>query len=70
MAGVHAVNAVQLDVFRRYFEDVLHRLLGGQHFLHQLLEGGIVTGLIHGMRSTVLYTRQRSVIFLPGYGAP
>ncbi len=39
MAGVHAVNAVQLNIFRRDFEDVLHRLFGGDHFLHQLLEG-------------------------------
>lgn len=39
VAGVHAVDAVQLDVFRRGFEDGLYRLFGSQHFLHQLLEG-------------------------------
>lgn len=44
MAGVHTVNAVELDVFRRNFEDVLHRLFGGCHFLHQLLEGGLLPG--------------------------
>jgi len=37
MAGVHAVNAVELYIFRRDFEDVLHRLFGGCHFLHELL---------------------------------
>jgi hypothetical protein len=48
MAGVHPVDAVQLNVFRRYFEDGLHRLFGVNHFLHQLQEGGILTGVIHG----------------------
>ena len=48
MAGVHAVNAVQLHVFRRNFEDLLHRLFGRQHFLHQLEQGGIGLGFIHG----------------------
>ena len=34
MAGVHAVDTVELDIFRRDFEDVLHRLFGGHHFCH------------------------------------
>lgn len=53
MAGVHPINAVQLDVFRRNLEDRLHGLFGRQHFLHELEEGGILTGgllagIIHG----------------------
>lgn len=48
MAGVHAVNAVQWHVFRRYFEDLLDGLFGGYHFLHQLEQGGIGLGFIHG----------------------
>lgn len=34
VAGVHTVNAVQLDIFRRYFEDFLNRLFGRHHFRH------------------------------------
>ncbi len=47
MAGVHAVNAVQLDVLRRNLEDGLHRLFGVDHFRHQLEQGGIGAGFIH-----------------------
>lgn len=50
VAGVHPVNAVQLNVFRRYFEDVLHRLFGFDHFLHQLEKSGIWTYLSHERR--------------------
>ena len=48
MAGVHAVDAVQLNIFRRSFENGLHRLFGVDHFLHQLEQGGIGPGFIHG----------------------
>ncbi len=48
MAGVHTVNAVQLHIFRRNFENRLHRLFGRHHFLHQLEQGGIGLGFIHG----------------------
>ena len=48
MAGVHAVNAVELDVLRRNLENVLHRLFGVDHFRHQLLEGCVLAGFIHG----------------------
>lgn len=48
VAGVHAMNTVQLHIFRRDFEDVLHRLFGGNHFLHQLVKGGIRTNLLPG----------------------
>lgn len=51
MAGVHAVNAVQLHVFRRYFEDLLDGLFGRYHFLHQLEKGGIGPGFIHGQEA-------------------
>ena len=47
MAGVHTVNAVELDIFRRDFEDVLHRLFGGYHFLHQLKKCSIWGGVNH-----------------------
>ena len=48
MAGVHAVNAVELDILRRRLENGLHRLFGVDHFRHQLEEGGILTGLLPG----------------------
>ncbi len=51
MTGVHAVNAVQLHVFRRYFENLLDSLFGRYHFLHQLEKGGIGSGFIHGQEA-------------------
>ena len=48
MAGVHPVDAVQLDIFRRNFEDVLYSLFRIEHFLHQLLESGILVNVVHG----------------------
>ncbi len=48
MAGVHAVNTVQWHVFRRNLEDLLDGLFGRHHFLHQLEQGGIGPGFIHG----------------------
>jgi len=48
MAGVHTVNAVELDVFRGNFEDGLHRLFGVDHFRHQLEQSGVLAVFIHG----------------------
>ena len=48
MAGVHAVNTMQLDIFRRDFEDVLHRLFGSHHFLHQLEKSRILMSILTG----------------------
>lgn len=44
MAGVHTVDAVELDILRRRLENGLYRLFGVDHFRHQLQEGGILTG--------------------------
>jgi len=38
VAGVHAVDAVQLNIFRRKLELRLHRLLGFGDVLHELAE--------------------------------
>lgn len=53
MAGVHPVNAVQLDIFRRVCKNVLHRPFGFGHFLQQLQEIGRgrrvpLSGFSHG----------------------
>ena len=67
MAGIHTVNAVQLDIFRRNFKDVLHRLFGVDHSRHQLLESGVLADLSHGKGSrwTVLLSSLMSLKMRP-----
>ena len=63
MAGVHAVNTMELDVLRRNFKDVLHRLFGVDHFRHQLLESGVLASFIH--RWIVLWSSLMSLKMRP-----
>ena len=47
MARVHAVDTVELDVLWRNPENILYRLFGVDHVVHQLLESTVLGKLIH-----------------------